>query len=48
MESKGANFLVRNDSVLAKIISIIPKPKIKSSNDVFFDLMSCILEQQIH
>ena len=36
------------DPVLARIINTIPEPTIESTNDVFFDLMSCILEQQIH
>ena len=26
----------------------VPKPQIESTQDVFHDLMSCILEQQIH
>ena len=36
------------DSILKTIIETIPEPKTDSTNDVFFDLMSCILEQQIH
>lgn len=36
------------DPILAGIIAVIPRPEIKSTKDVFFDLMSCILEQQIH
>jgi DNA-3-methyladenine glycosylase II len=40
--------LAKNDPILEKIILQIPKPKIESTNDVFHDLMSCIIEQQIH
>jgi DNA-3-methyladenine glycosylase II len=36
------------DAVLDKIILEIPKPEIISTQDVFHDLMSCVLEQQIH
>lgn len=36
------------DTILSSIINTIPKPIIKSSNDIFFDLVSCIAEQQIH
>lgn len=40
--------LIENDAVLANIINTIPEPQIQSTNNVFHDLMSCILEQQIH
>ena len=40
--------LKAKDPILEKIIAMIPEPKTESTNDVFFDLMSCILEQQIH
>ena len=40
--------LAKNDPILEKIILQIPKPEIESTNDVFHDLMSCIIEQQIH
>jgi DNA-3-methyladenine glycosylase II len=36
------------DAQLERIVAIVPKPDIVSTNDVFHDLMSCILEQQIH
>jgi DNA-3-methyladenine glycosylase II len=36
------------DPVLQKIIAQIEQPIIQSTNDVFHDLMSCIIEQQIH
>lgn len=41
-------FLSNSDSILKNIIQNIPEPQIRSTNDVFHDLMSCILEQQIH
>jgi DNA-3-methyladenine glycosylase II len=40
--------LAQADPILAKIIGSIPEPVIESTHDVFFDLMSCIIEQQIH
>jgi DNA-3-methyladenine glycosylase II len=40
--------LIENDAVLGNIIATIPAPQIQSTNNVFHDLMSCILEQQIH
>ncbi len=40
--------LAKSDQILEKVIQCIPKPAIKSTNDVFHDLMSCIIEQQIH
>jgi DNA-3-methyladenine glycosylase II len=48
MPSEAQAFLRAQDPVLAKIIDTIPEPVIDSSGDVFLDLMSCILEQQIH
>ena len=40
--------LFENDFVLKNIINTVPKTLIQSTNNVFHDLMSCILEQQIH
>lgn len=48
MEDKGIKYLFEKDHILKKIIGSIPVPSINSTNNVFFDLMSCILEQQIH
>ena len=48
MNNNGKIFLIKNDPTIAEIINTIPEPNVKSTNDVFFDLMSCILEQQIH
>ena len=36
------------DAVLDIIVQQIPEPKISSTGNVFHDLMSCVLEQQIH
>jgi DNA-3-methyladenine glycosylase II len=41
-------FLSKTDPVLEKLILQIPKPSIESTKNVFHDLMSCIIEQQIH
>ncbi len=46
--TKTTEILRGCDPVLARIINTIPEPIIESTNDVFFDLMSCVLEQQIH
>ncbi len=46
--SKSAQQLAQADPILERIIGTIPEPTIESTHDVFFDLMSCILEQQIH
>ncbi len=44
--------LAQADSILRSIIETVPEPimesTMESTNDVFFDLMSCIFEQQIH
>ncbi len=40
--------ILERDSVLKNIIQSIPEPQIQSTDNVFHDLMSCILEQQIH
>lgn len=40
--------LAKADPVLEKIIRQIPYPDVVSTNHVFHDLMSCIIEQQIH
>ncbi len=36
------------DPILADIIRTIPEPVTVSSGNVFMDLMSCVIEQQIH
>ncbi len=40
--------LSKSDPILGNIIATIPEPQFQSTNNVFHDLMSCILEQQIH
>ncbi|MDN4165537.1 hypothetical protein QWY31_08495 [Cytophagales bacterium LB-30] len=47
MESP-TQFLLQSDEVLARIIPQVPAPVIISTGDVFHDLMSCLIEQQIH
>jgi DNA-3-methyladenine glycosylase II len=41
-------YLSNVDAQLGRIIATIPAPESITTNDVFHDLMSCILEQQIH
>ena len=40
--------ITQNDTVMKVIVDTIPKPEIISTGNVFHDIMSCILEQQIH
>jgi DNA-3-methyladenine glycosylase II len=40
--------LASSDPILEKIIGKIPKPTIASTKNVFHDIMSCVIEQQIH
>ena len=48
MPIEPKHFLAKSDPILANIVAQIPEPIIESTNDVFHDLMSCVLEQQIH
>lgn len=48
MTDLAATRLIQADPILGKIIAEIEKPVIQSTHAVFHDLMSCILEQQIH
>lgn len=41
-------YLKANDEVLVKILEKIELPAIVSTKNIFHDLMSCIIEQQIH
>lgn len=41
-------FLAENDPILKALIQQLPRPDIASTHAVFHDLMSCIVEQQIH
>ena len=40
--------LEKVDPILEDIVKMIPTPQIASTKNVFHDLISCILEQQIH
>jgi DNA-3-methyladenine glycosylase II len=48
MDKKVVQLLSDNDPILAKIIETVTLEPVVSTKDVFHDLMSCILEQQIH
>src|SRR5574343_155182 len=48
MTSTTEHLLSKQDAVLGNIIQQVPKPIIHSTHDVFHDLMSCVIEQQIH
>ena len=48
MTTEATQFLAKSDPIIANIVAQIPEPIVESTNDVFHDLMSCVLEQQIH
>jgi DNA-3-methyladenine glycosylase II len=48
VKNKVETILSSSDKVLEEIIHKIDEPKIDSSNNVFNDLLSCVIEQQIH
>jgi DNA-3-methyladenine glycosylase II len=48
MTSPYTQNLLAADQILALVIHQIPEPIVNSTYNVFHDLMSCILEQQIH
>ena len=48
MPIEPKQFLAKSDPILANIIAQIPEPVVESTHNVFHDLMSCVLEQQIH
>lgn len=48
MKLASENNSTMTDPILEKIILEIAKPKIVSTKDVFHDMMSCLIEQQIH
>jgi DNA-3-methyladenine glycosylase II len=48
MRSPVQQSLAEADPVLGSIIQQIPMPEITSTHNVFHDLMSCVIEQQIH
>lgn len=45
---EAKQFLSKQDPILANIIAQIPEPIIETTGDVFHDMLSCIIEQQIH
>lgn len=48
MNDKEIEQLSKKDDRLKSIISKIELPSIENTNNVFHDLMSCLIEQQIH
>lgn len=48
MVLKSDTSFFKNDPILEKKVHQLSPPEIISTKDVFHDLMSCILEQQIH
>jgi DNA-3-methyladenine glycosylase II len=48
MKIDNEEILAKTDPILENIILQVPKPTINSTKDIFHDLMSCIIEQQIH
>lgn len=48
MNLEKLDLLAKSDPILEKIISEIPAPEVVSTHNVFHDLMSCVIEQQIH
>ena len=48
MNDKEQIFSFTEDNILQQITLSIPKPFIQSTNNVFHDLVSCVIEQQIH
>lgn len=45
---KVYKILAENDEVLKRVINEVPNLKIEITNNIFHDLMSCVIEQQIH
>lgn len=45
---KKETSLAKADPILHRIIEQVPRPVIESTHNVFHDLMSCVIEQQIH
>ena len=48
MKPENEMLLSTFDPILERIVLQVPKPQIEITNDVFHDLMSCVVEQQIH
>ena len=41
-------YLKKQDPILKKVIATVPRPNFKSTENLFHDLISCVVEQQIH
>ncbi len=48
METLALHHLSTHDPRLAQLIQSIPLPALHSSGDVYYDLVSCLVDQQIH
>ncbi len=48
MQKRVTQHLSAKDDTLAQVIAEIDWPEITSTNNIFHDLLSCIIEQQIH
>ena len=48
MIKKAKSHLIVKDEILKDILASIELPEVESTKSVFHDLMSCIIEQQIH
>lgn len=46
--SETISYLKGKDERLRQLIEITPTPTIETSGDVYYDLLSCIIDQQIH
>ncbi|AJR04791.1 DNA-3-methyladenine glycosylase family protein [Siansivirga zeaxanthinifaciens] len=48
MKTEAYTYLKKKDPVIKKIIEAVPYPDILSTKNIFHDLISCVVEQQIH
>ncbi len=48
MSDSAKAFLIQADPIFVNIIRTIPEHVTVSSDNVFMDLVSCVIEQQIH
>jgi len=48
MKTSPEQHLAQSDPVLHRLIAQFPPPVVESTHNVFHDLVSCIVEQQIH
>jgi len=45
---EAIQYLRQSDPVLARLMDSVPAPVYDSSGDVYYDLLSCVVDQQIH